>query len=123
MSTHKQQVFLSYSRTPLKISGNFYLQGPWEVIGREEGAPQWVANVFEQNPEIEKIAVNFKKGGEKGVEVGGVCYERMTKEPKVSFSMPEMIKELCNHSQENFEQNGEFIFVCKICGQKHLILP
>uniref|UniRef100_A0A6H1ZP49 Uncharacterized protein n=1 Tax=viral metagenome TaxID=1070528 RepID=A0A6H1ZP49_9ZZZZ len=49
------------SHTPLKITGNFYCQGRQPVD--DDGAPQWVYDLLENNPDIEQVGIVTKKSG------------------------------------------------------------
>jgi len=52
----------AHSHTPLEIKGHFHYQGP-QPVGCEGGAPQWVADLMDQYPDVECVAINRKNGG------------------------------------------------------------
>jgi len=56
-----ETVGFAISNTPVNMSGCFHIQGR-QPIG-EDGAPQWVFNLFENNPDIEQIGIRTKTGG------------------------------------------------------------
>lgn len=51
----------AYSRSALEIRGHFSMQGP-QPVG-ENGAPQWVADIFESRPDIIRVAVSTEDRG------------------------------------------------------------
>lgn len=55
-------VHASLSHQPLEVSGHWHLQGPI-LVDDDRGAPSWVYELLEQNPEIEFIAVGKKDSG------------------------------------------------------------
>lgn len=57
-----KQVHASFSRTRLDYRGIFHMNGR-QVVGVDDGAPQWVADVLEANPKIEEIAINYVNSG------------------------------------------------------------
>jgi len=57
-----RKVGSSYSRAPLEIKGLFHLTGP-QPVGVDGGAPTWVADLFDSNPEIKHIAISTDKDG------------------------------------------------------------
>lgn len=61
-------VHASHSSTPLTVQGHWHTQGP-QVVGGEGGAPEWVADAFDDNPNLEFIAI--------GTKTAGVVYGRM----------------------------------------------
>lgn len=63
-----ERIHGSYSGTPLEITGSFFCQGP-QPIGTKAGVPQWVADHFMNNPEVNTIALSGNSWG--------VVYSRM----------------------------------------------
>lgn len=59
----------SYSRTKMEIRGHWHLSGP-QSVATEGGCPEWVNNLFENRPELKRVALDFG-------ENGGVVYTRM----------------------------------------------
>lgn len=51
----------SKSQTELEISGQWYVQGRQTVC--ENGCPEWVADIFNDNPDIEIIAIGRQNHG------------------------------------------------------------
>lgn len=52
----------AHARGPLEIRGHFTAQGP-QPIGEEGGCPQWVADLLEKHPDIQKVALSGDNGG------------------------------------------------------------
>ncbi len=46
----------SHSARPLEIRGSFYCSGPQPV--EDGGCPQWVADIFDRLPGLERIALD-----------------------------------------------------------------
>lgn len=67
-----KSIYGAYSRSALEIRGRFHMQGP-QPIG-ENGAPQWVADIFESRPDIIRVAVS--------TEDGGAVWSRMDEAPQ-----------------------------------------
>lgn len=63
-----KSVYGAYSASKLEIKGIFHCQGS-QPVGTAGGCPQWVADVFEANPDIDYIAT--------GNDERGAFYRRM----------------------------------------------
>lgn len=64
----RPQLHASYSCTPLEVKGHFHMSGP-QPVSNNGGAPEWVAQVLRDHPDVEAIAVCR--------EHGGVVWQRM----------------------------------------------
>ena len=58
----ERKVAAAHSRTKMAIKGHFTIQGP-QIVGGDGGAPEWVYDLFENNPHVEEVALNFSEGG------------------------------------------------------------
>ena len=59
--TKERRIYSSYSRKALEIKGGFHISGP-QPINDEGGAPVWVAEKFDEHPDIDQIALSGEKG-------------------------------------------------------------
>lgn len=57
----ERRVFSAYATGELTIQGLFHIQGP-QPVNDDGGAPKWIADYFENNPDIDQIALSGKKG-------------------------------------------------------------
>lgn len=57
-----KRVHGAYSRSPLEIKGHFTMSGP-QPIDDESGCPQWVADLFDQHPDIQRVALSGDEWG------------------------------------------------------------
>ena len=53
-------VYGAYARGELEIKGHFHAQGV-QPVG-DDGAPEWVAEIFKNMPHIKNIAVSGEEG-------------------------------------------------------------
>ena len=59
---HSRTIPASHSTTELEISGHWHVQGP-QVVGGAGGAPQWVYDLFKEDPRIKNVAISYEDGG------------------------------------------------------------
>lgn len=52
----------AHSVEQLTITGVFTIQGP-QVVGGEGGIPEWVYDMFKDNPKILTVAINYEHNG------------------------------------------------------------
>jgi hypothetical protein len=57
-----ETVHCSSSMEPIEIKGKWHFQGR-QPISNDGGAPQFISELFEQNENIEAIAIKTKNGG------------------------------------------------------------
>ncbi len=56
----ERKVFSAHAIGKLDFKGTFHMQGA-QPINDNGSAPQWIANYFDNNPEIDHIALSGKK--------------------------------------------------------------
>lgn len=52
----------AYAHGPLVIKGHFTMSGP-QPIDNTDGCPQWVADLLDQHPDLQRIALSGDKWG------------------------------------------------------------
>ena len=52
----------AHAHGPLEIKGRFTMQGP-QPIDNENGCPQWVADLLDQYPDVQQVALSGDKWG------------------------------------------------------------
>lgn len=60
--SNRKTIYSSHSNRPLEISGSWFVSGP-QPVGTEGGCPQFVADIFNQYPELKTISLGFEKSG------------------------------------------------------------
>lgn len=56
----EKRVYAAHATGELEIKGLFHCKGP-QPIDDNGGAPQWIADLFDRYPDIDKIALSGEK--------------------------------------------------------------
>ena len=58
----QRQVHGAHAHGPLEIKGHFTASGP-QPVDNDGGCPQWVADLLDQHPDIQRVALSGDKWG------------------------------------------------------------